>query len=341
MRFGKKIMIAAFMMAILITGNSMQTKAVGKFDPTFYATKYPDVWAVLGADHQALYNHYVTCGQKEGRIPYSGAIKGEIVEGMAGATTSQVTNKFNPAFYSTKYPDVTAVIGTNPEALYNHYITCGQREMRQPYPDAPAGQAVTGIATAEEMAKQAAAKPVTHIVRYMKDNKEWRYQSDTNTWHKNGFHRELYYLQQSVRDGDVIVVELFDTDASDLNLTVPVTLSNVTFKGSAGTGIITARGVDEVYVLNGSTGVINGNVENAYVYDHAVANFNSNVNNLYIINESADKQTVSVLGSVNFMQNRIGDRPTRQLYSFRRGTFYMEKGSLKTNSSNYSTYPLY
>lgn len=339
MKFAKKIMIAAVMMAILITGNSMQTKAIGKFDPAFYAAKYPDVWAVLGADHQALYNHYVTNGQKEGRIPYNGAINGEIVEGMSGTTTVNATAKFNPAFYATKYPDVAAVYGTDAQALYNHYVTCGQKEMRIPYPDAPAGQAVTGIATAEEMAKQTARKPVTYIVKYVKDIQEWRYQADTNTWHNNGFHRELYYLQQSIMDGDVIVVESRNGDPA-LNLTVPATLSNVTFKG-AGTGIITARSVEDVYVLNACTGVINGDVTNAYVYDYSVANFNSNVKNLYIINDNANEQTVSVLGAVDFMQNRVGEKPTRQLYSFRRGTFYMEKGGLKTNSSSYSTYPLY
>lgn len=339
MKFGKKIMIAAAMMVLLITGNSMQTKAIGKFDPAFYAAKYPDVWAVLGADQQALYNHYVTCGQREGRVPYNGAINGEIVEGMAGTTTAQTTGKFNPAFYATKYPDVAAVIGTNAEALYHHYVTCGQKEMRIPYPDAPAGQAVTGIATAEEMAKQTARKPVTHTLKYVADNKEWRYQSDTNTWHKNGFHRELYYLQQSIVDGDVLVVELSNSDPA-LNLTVPVTLSNVTFKG-AGTAIITARGVDDVHVLNGCTGVVNGDITNAYVYDNAIANFNNNVHNLYIVNDYTNNQTISVLGSVDFMQNRVGERPTRQLYSFRRGTFYMENGALKTNSSNYSNYPLY
>lgn len=337
MKFGKKIMIAAVMMAMIVTGSSMQTKAAGKFDPAFYAAKYPDIWAVYGADQEALFNHYVTCGQREGRIPYSGAINGEIVEGMTGTTTTttKAPAKFNPVFYATKYPDVAAAIGTNAEALYNHYINCGQREMRIPYPDAAPGEAVNGIANADEMAKQTARKPVSHIVKYIPAEKEWRCLIGTNTWdNSNG--RELYYLKQSVMDGDVIVVDGSGA-ASSLNLTVPVSLSNVTFKGSGG-GIITATSIDDVYVLENCTGIINGNVANGYVYDNGIANFNNNVSNLYIVRSRSNEQTVSVLGTVDFLQNRDGDRITRQLFSFRRGTFYMEKGSLKTSDSNYYTY---
>lgn len=336
MRFGKKFMIAAMMMAMIVTGSSMQTKAAGKFDPAFYAAKYPDVWAAFGADQQALYNHYVTIGQREGRIPYNGAINGEIVEGMAGTTTTTNTAKFNAVFYATKYPDVAAAIGTNAEALFNHYITCGQREMRIPYPDAAPGEAVGGIANAQEMAQQTARKPVTHVVKYIAGCNDWRYLSGTNTWQNNTNGRELYYLQQSIMDGDVIVVD-GAANTPGLNLTVPVSLSNVTFKGSGG-GIITAVSVENAYILGNCTGIINGNVTNGYVYDNGVANFNSNVTNLYIARDRTNQQTVSVLGTVDLMQNLDGQRVTRQLFSFRRGTFYMENGSLKTTEANYSPY---
>lgn len=336
MKFGKKIMIAAVMVAMIVTGSSMQTKAAGKFDPAFYASKYPDVWAAFGADQQALYNHYVTIGQREGRIPYSGAINGEIVEGMAGTTTTLSTTKFNPVFYATKYPDVAAAIGTNADALYNHYINNGQREGRIPYPDATPGQAVNGIATAEEMAMQTARKPVTYIVKYIPGAKDWRYLSGTNTWQGDTNGRELYYLQQSIMDGDVIVVDGSEA-SSDLRLTVPVSLSNVTFKGSGG-GVITATSIQEVFVLGNCTGIINGNVAEGYVYDNGIANFNNNVNNLYIVKDRTNQQTISVLGTVDLMQNLEGQRVTRQFFSFRRGTFYMEKGSLKTAANNYSTY---
>ena len=40
------------------------------FDAVFYATRYPDIVAVLGTDEVALYNHYLLCGKAEGRLPY-------------------------------------------------------------------------------------------------------------------------------------------------------------------------------------------------------------------------------------------------------------------------------
>lgn len=38
------------------------------FDADFYATMYPDVVAALGKDESVLYYHYLTFGQKEGRL---------------------------------------------------------------------------------------------------------------------------------------------------------------------------------------------------------------------------------------------------------------------------------
>ena len=53
-----------------------------EFDPAFYASTYPDVVSVLGNSTDALYNHYVTYGMKEGRYPYSGAAPGEKIDGI-------------------------------------------------------------------------------------------------------------------------------------------------------------------------------------------------------------------------------------------------------------------
>lgn len=44
------------------------TGTVEEFDYIAYADRYPDVRAVFGYDRDALYNHYVTCGIKEGRM---------------------------------------------------------------------------------------------------------------------------------------------------------------------------------------------------------------------------------------------------------------------------------
>lgn len=57
------------------------------FDPEFYAQTYPDVAAAFGTDANALYQHYVTCGKAEGRIPYS--------ENSNQAVTPTVTNDYD------------------------------------------------------------------------------------------------------------------------------------------------------------------------------------------------------------------------------------------------------
>ncbi len=53
---------------------------------------------------------------------------------------------FDPAFYAALYPDVVAVLGTDANALYTHYVTYGMKEGRYPYNGAKPGEAVDGIA---------------------------------------------------------------------------------------------------------------------------------------------------------------------------------------------------
>lgn len=91
----KKIITVITTIAIIcmVAGTSIQARATGEFDPIFYAALYPDVYAAFGVDTQLLYNHYITFGQKEGRIPYAGAIGGETVDGIKDVAT----NTANPA----------------------------------------------------------------------------------------------------------------------------------------------------------------------------------------------------------------------------------------------------
>lgn len=103
-RMNKKIngkIVAVLLAALMVFGVVAGTRAllerpsateIGKFDPVFYAQMYPDVAAVLGTDAEVLYNHYITSGQKEGRIPYAGAVAGETVEGIVGVEVTPVTD---------------------------------------------------------------------------------------------------------------------------------------------------------------------------------------------------------------------------------------------------------
>ena len=345
MKFVKSMLLAALVIALAATGSSMQAKA-GKFDAAFYAAAYPDVFKVYGTDQKALYEHYVTLGQREGRVPFSGATNGEIVEEMLASNTSAVNakGKFNPVFYATKYPDVSNVYGTDAQKLYNHYLTSGQKESRIPYPDATGGEAVTGIANAEEMAKQTAPKPVTYIIKYVTDKNDWRFLRDTNTWSDTGAHRDLYYLKEAIKDGDIIVIETdANLNAPYLNLNLPVKLGNVTFKGNGMFGI-TAKSIEDVYVLKNSTGIILGDVTNAYLTDNAVAQFGNeqietDVANLYLLRERTSEQTVNVAGTVDLVQIKdVGEKVYKQYFAFRKGTFSMQNGILKTNEAYYSIY---
>lgn len=83
-----KVLATAVMIAGMVAFVPVQAKAAEKFDPAFYAATYPDVVAVLGTDVNALYNHYLTYGQNEGRMPYANAAGGAAVDGIAETTVA-------------------------------------------------------------------------------------------------------------------------------------------------------------------------------------------------------------------------------------------------------------
>ena len=91
--------------AMIVTGAGAATTITtfaAEFDPTYYATTYPDVAAACGTDAQALLNHYLTYGQKEGRKPSATAAAGE-------AVTSVKTTSTTPApAATTTYHDYAA-----------------------------------------------------------------------------------------------------------------------------------------------------------------------------------------------------------------------------------------
>jgi hypothetical protein len=71
----KSIVTATLIVSVL--GSAMTVYAAPKtmadgtiFDAEYYAQANPDVVAALGTDENVLYQHYVTYGQYEGRLPY-------------------------------------------------------------------------------------------------------------------------------------------------------------------------------------------------------------------------------------------------------------------------------
>lgn len=178
-----------------------------------------------------------------------------------------------------------------------------------------------------------ATEPVTYCVRYVAEIDEWRFQ--TGSWEDGGYHRELYYLEQDIKDGDILLVE---GNAKHLDLNVNATLSNLTFKQAD--AAVTAKSVDNVYVIFGSYCATNGDVTNAYVYDSSVCNFNNNVTNLEVISTvSGLTSSVAVLGKVDHFKGYDSEKVHYDLYNFAPNTFYMETGTLKTDAANYSAAP--
>lgn len=176
--------------------------------------------------------------------------------------------------------------------------------------------------------------PTVYSLKYVEANGEWRFH--IGSWDdSNPGHRELYYLKESIKDGDVIVVEGGD---QGLTLELSVSLSNITFNHSH-LAVITAKSVDNVYVLRDSTAAVNGDVTNAYVYDNAIVNFNNNVTNLYITKERSGEQTIAVLGTVAYVKTGDAEKVYNEFYNFEANSFRQDKGILKTDPSKYSTIP--
>ena len=94
----KKVIIKLITTTLVLTfvGSTLTANAAAEFDPSFYATTYADVVNALGTEPQALYNHYLTYGQKEGRKAYKGANGGETVSGIKATTEDVIETEFTP-----------------------------------------------------------------------------------------------------------------------------------------------------------------------------------------------------------------------------------------------------
>lgn len=178
-----------------------------------------------------------------------------------------------------------------------------------------------------------AAEAVTYTLRVV--NNEWRCMAGY-PWNDSGIHLGMVFMEQYLNDGDKIVV---DDDSMELKLTVEKHLESITFAKSK-LSVIYAPGIDNVYVLNDSVAAINCDVKSGYVYQNATANFNNNVTYLEVYNKTAPLQaSVYVAGTVGQVKAYDAEKTHFQFYDFARGTFYVDKGTLKTNAGLYSNVP--
>ncbi len=178
--------------------------------------------------------------------------------------------------------------------------------------------------------------PVTYVIQYDADENDYRYEVGSQ-WDDNGFSRELYYLQQSIRDGDLVVI--YGRGGETLKLTLNARLGNLTIVD--GSAIITTNGIENCYVLNDSLCVVNGDVVNAYAYADSVSNYNDSVTNLEVVGVDVNlKATVVVMGTVDYVKAYDTQTTHFTLYNVKEGALSIEKGALTTDESKYSTTPL-
>ena len=81
----------------------------GIFDEHYYADNNPDLKAVFNYDKEALWNHFVNNGLKEGRV---------------------MNSRLDVVKYRNTYADLNAAFGDNWDAYVEHFLTCGEKEGR-------------------------------------------------------------------------------------------------------------------------------------------------------------------------------------------------------------------
>lgn len=70
------------------------------------------------------------------------AVFGAMLFGLYAMALPVQAAAFDPDYYAATYPDVVAVLGTGQDAMLQHYLTYGMKEMRLPYQGAQPGEAV-------------------------------------------------------------------------------------------------------------------------------------------------------------------------------------------------------
>lgn len=178
-----------------------------------------------------------------------------------------------------------------------------------------------------------AEEPVSYYVKYHTEDKEWRFQIGS-AWDDQGAYRELYYMQQDIKDGDIVIID----GNGDLNITLNVRLSNLTLT-NASTIVVGTNGIDSCYILGGSRAAVNGDITNAYVYDASSVTFNNNISTLQILGSSDINANVTAAGSVGHLIGRDNNTTYYDLYNIAQGKLVVENGSLKTSEEHYSTTP--
>ena len=112
MKMWKKTAVLGAVGTVMLLSGSMRVSAAGVrdvFDAKYYADTYSDLKGAFGDDAEALFQHYMVCGLKEGR------------------SGSKV---FDGTEYRSAYEDLEKAFGDDWDAYVNHYLVHGINEKR-------------------------------------------------------------------------------------------------------------------------------------------------------------------------------------------------------------------
>ena len=188
--------------------------------------------------------------------------------------------------------------------------------------------------------KASAAEPVTYSVYYAADEQDWEYRANTPEFEDSNLYREIHYMMETLKDGDLVAVYYDGSSENAPTLDLGnVRLSNLTIAQSDGLCIIYSGYIDEVFLLGGTSSAINSDVGTVHAYDPVTCNLNKNVKELLLTFEDNIHSTIGSSGTIgHFYAASDTDNP-HNLYNFQAGTFYLFEGSLETPEGKYSTTP--
>lgn len=142
-------MVGAMLIGSSITVEAATVKDI--FDASYYSETYADLAAAYGTNAKALYKHYTTFGQKEGRVcsqlidlkkyreayadldkafgdDWNAYLNHYLTFGAKEGRNS--FGQFDAVAYADRYPDLKAAYGYDVLALYKHYLAFGKAEGR-------------------------------------------------------------------------------------------------------------------------------------------------------------------------------------------------------------------
>lgn len=188
-----------------------------------------------------------------------------------------------------------------------------------------------------------AAEPATYYVKYNVEKGDWLFQDNTSTsaYNDDAAGREMYYLLNNMKDGDVVVVSN-DTGGAPLLDLGDVHLGSLTITNGQFT-MVKVGSVDNFFANNGSYSSITGKITNAYVYLNTITNFNSEVKLLSLYYDRDNPDNAPTIGcdkkveQVNFCSDSE-DWTYDKIYDVT--ALSIENGVLLTSEGNYSREPV-